>query len=184
MKYRVKTPITIILFFGENSTRKRGCPQKRFNNNIINAHIMASSELNPVQRFQSPIMQLNGKLYLMIGGSLVPWNTSGGSGLVGGIWALRTGAVTFQSEGLRVQPRRMSLAGNSASIVARLYPNPNFTGTDYKEVASGTANQYGVWEPMNPPKTATHGVEFRGTSSGDSPINLQVVGYLDPQDVR
>lgn len=127
---------------------------------------------------------LNGKLYLMIGGNLVPWNTSGGSGLVGGFWCARTDAVTFQSNGMRVQPRHMSLAGNSTSIVARLYPNPNFSGTDYKEVASGANNQYGVWEPMNPPKTATHAVEFRGTSSGDSPLVLQISGYLDPQQTR
>lgn len=126
---------------------------------------------------------LNGKLYLNQGGSLVPWNTSGGGGLSGGFWCLRTDAVTFGSQGVRVRPRRWSLQANSPTVVARLYTNPKFTGT-YNEITAGARYEFGAWGKLHPAKKSEFGIEFRGTAVGESPLALHVLGRIDPRRKR
>ena len=123
---------------------------------------------------------LNGQLYLMIQGSLLPWNmgsATGGSG-----WYLR-GTATFQSHGLRFRPRRMTLSGTATTIKARLYTNLQFTGTP-AEVASGANNAFGPWKKMLPSKKAEFGIELYGPSIGQSANALQITGVLDPNQTR
>lgn len=121
---------------------------------------------------------LNGQLYLMIGGALLPWNM----GSSNGGWYLR-GTATFRSAGRRFRPRRMTLSGTASTIKARIYTNLDFTGTP-AEVSSGNGNVYGPWKKMLPSKKAQFGIELYGPGIAQSANSLQIEGWLDPNPTR
>ena len=111
-------------------------------------------------------------------GSLKPWNTQGGAGLLGG-WLIRSGAITWGGRELWHKVRRVTTTGNASGITCKMYKNLDTT-TPYATWTAG-AGVPGKAKKCRVTRAKAIQVEFSGTLSGRQVWQTVALGSINPK---